>query len=49
MIIGFQIDRLCCVVGWPQILRSRVRFPALLDFLRSGGSGPGSAEPREEN
>jgi hypothetical protein len=25
--------------SWLQIQRSRVRFPALSDFLRSGGSG----------
>jgi hypothetical protein len=27
----------------------RVRFPALLDFLRSSGSGTGSTQPREYN
>jgi hypothetical protein len=27
----------------------RVRFPALPDFLRSGGSGTGSTQPREHN
>jgi hypothetical protein len=25
----------------------QVRFPALLDFLRSSGSGTGSTQPRE--
>jgi hypothetical protein len=29
-----------------QIHRSRVRFPALPDFVRSSGSGTGSAQPR---
>ena len=34
---------------WLQIQRSRVRFPALPDFLSSGGSGTGSTQPREVN
>jgi hypothetical protein len=34
---------------WLQILRSRVWFPALPDFLRSSGSGTGSTHPREDN
>ena len=34
---------------WLQIQRSRVRFPALPDFLSSSGSGTGSAQPREVN
>jgi hypothetical protein len=34
---------------WLQIQRSRVRFPALPDFLRSSGSGTGSTQPREDN
>ena len=34
---------------WLQIQRSRVRFPALPDFLRSSGSGTGSTQPREVN
>jgi hypothetical protein len=34
---------------WLQIQRSRVRFPALPDFLRSSGSGMGSTQPREDN
>ena len=32
---------------WLQIERSRVRFPALPDFLSCSGSGTGSAQPRE--
>jgi hypothetical protein len=32
---------------WLQIQRSRVRFPALPDFLRSSGSGTGYTQPRE--
>ena len=34
---------------WLQIERSRVRFPALPDFLSSSGSGTGSTQPREVN
>ena len=34
---------------WLQIQRSRVRFPALPDFLSSSGSGTGSTHPREIN
>ena len=34
---------------WQQIQRSRVRFPALPDFLSSSGSGTGSTQPREVN
>ena len=34
---------------WLQIQRSRVRFPALPDFLSSSGSGTGSTKPREVN
>jgi hypothetical protein len=34
---------------WLQIQRSRVRFPAILDFLRSSGSGTGSTQPRESS
>jgi hypothetical protein len=33
--------------SWLQIERSRFRFPALPDFLRSSGSGTGSTQPRE--
>ena len=32
---------------WLQIQRSRVRSPALLDFLSNSGSGTGSSQPRE--
>jgi hypothetical protein len=35
--------------SWLQIQRSRFRFPALPDFLRSGGSGTGSTQPCEYN
>jgi hypothetical protein len=31
-----------------QTQRSRVRFPALADFLSSSGSGTGSTQPRED-
>ena len=34
---------------WLLIQRSRVRFPALPDFLSSSGSGTGSTQPREVN
>ena len=34
---------------WLQIQRSRVRFPALQDFLSSSGSGTESTQPREVN
>jgi hypothetical protein len=34
--------------SWLQILRSRVRFPALPDFLRNSGSGTGSTQPHED-
>ena len=34
---------------WLQIQRSRVRSPALRDFLSSSGSGTGSTQPREVN
>ena len=32
---------------WLQIQRSRVRFPALPDFLSGSGSGTGYTQPRE--
>jgi hypothetical protein len=35
--------------SWLQIQRSRVRFPAIQDFLRSSGSGTGSTQPNEDN
>jgi hypothetical protein len=35
--------------SWLQIQGSQVWFPALPDFLRSGGSGTGSTQPREYN
>ena len=34
---------------WLQIQRSRVRFPALPDFLSGSGSGTGFTQPREVN
>jgi hypothetical protein len=34
---------------WLQIQRSRVRFPALLDFMRNSGSGTGSTQPHENS
>ena len=33
--------------SWLQIQRSRVRSPALPDFLSSSGTGTGSTQPRE--
>jgi len=45
-------DRLCGLVvrvsGY-RLQRSRVRSPALPDFLSSRGSGTGSTQPREVN
>jgi hypothetical protein len=35
--------------SWLQIQRSRARFSALPDFLRSGGSGTGSTQPHADN
>jgi hypothetical protein len=35
--------------SWLQIQRSRVRLPALPDFLRSSGSGAEFAQPRGYN
>ena len=40
-------DSLCGQSFWLQIQRSRVRSPALPDFLSSSGSGAGSTQPRE--
>jgi hypothetical protein len=34
---------------WLQIQRSRIRFPALPDFLKSRGSETGSTLPHEDN
>jgi hypothetical protein len=34
---------------WLQVQRSRVRFLAIPDFLRSSGAGRGSTQPREDN
>jgi hypothetical protein len=34
---------------WPQTQRPRVRFPKIPDFMRSGGSGTGSPQHREDN
>jgi hypothetical protein len=34
--------------SWLQTPKSRVRFPALPDFLNSCGSGTGSTQPRED-
>jgi hypothetical protein len=45
--------RIVSVVYWSGFLATdpevRVRFPGLPDFLRSNGSGTGSAQPREYN
>ena len=54
---GLEMETLCvfCHVGfsgqsfWLQIQRSRVRFPALPDFLSSSGSVTGSTQPRKVN
>jgi hypothetical protein len=35
--------------SWLQILRSRVRFPGLPDYLRNSGSGAGFTQPSEDN
>jgi hypothetical protein len=39
----------CDQCSWLHIQISRVRFPALADFLRSSGSGMGPIQPREDN
>jgi hypothetical protein len=46
---GIWWNCLLQLYSWLQIQRSRVRFPALSDFLRSSGSGTGSTQPREYN
>jgi hypothetical protein len=38
-------DRLCGLVATD--IEVRVRFPALPDFVTSGGSGTGSTQPHE--
>ena len=40
-----QLSAMC----WSLCQRSRVRFPALPEFLSSSGSGTGSTQPREVN
>ena len=53
-----QVQMICMVNGrpplwssgqgfWLQIQRSRVRFPALPDFVSGSGSGTGCTQPRE--
>jgi hypothetical protein len=42
-------DRLSGLMDRVPDYRSRVRFPALPDFLRSSGSETGSTQPREYN
>jgi hypothetical protein len=49
LILLYKTHRLCGQSVWLQIQRSRVRFTALPDFLRSGGSGTGSTQPRQDN
>jgi hypothetical protein len=47
-----NVDRICGLVVRVPSYRSkrfRFRFPALLDFFRSSGSGTGSTQPREDN
>jgi hypothetical protein len=47
------VTRTASVVWWSEFLDTdsevRVRLPALPYFLRSGGSGTGSTQPREYN
>jgi hypothetical protein len=47
--IAYGWGRLCGQSFWLQIRSSLVRFPIPPDFLRSRGSGTGSAQPRDEN
>ena len=44
-----HVKEITGVKGKLQIQRSRVRSPALPDFLSSSGSGTGSTQPREVN
>ena len=47
---GYLLSRI--MPDWPPLWssgQSRVRFPALPDFLSSSGSGTGSTQPREVN
>jgi hypothetical protein len=44
-----SVDRLCGQSSWLQIQSSRVRFPALTNFLRISGSGTGSTQPHQNN
>ena len=46
-LVILSYNRLCGLVVRLQIQRSRVRSPALPDFLSSSGSGTGSTQPRE--
>ena len=48
-VVGCDWRFFSCLSFWLQIQRSRVRSPALPDFLRSSGSGTGSTQPREVN
>jgi len=46
-VISVTVTRSSGQSFWLQIQRSRVRSPALSDFLSSSGSGTGSTQPRE--
>jgi hypothetical protein len=53
ILIGYYLLRMrsCVLVVksfWLQIQRSRVRFPALQDFLTNRGYGAGSTQLRED-
>jgi hypothetical protein len=50
MISYLDVSPLCSCGqnSWLRIHRSRVRFPALPDFLTSSGSGMGSTQPRKD-
>jgi hypothetical protein len=47
--INIYSNLILCFVLIMVIQRSRVRFPALTEFLSSFGSGTGSTQPREVN